>query len=511
MILILLSWCYIFFISLSIGIQFSKLTRIPPNDVVITTVLGLFSVTVLASFWAIFGPIALHFHLILLLISIVLAFKNKNDFKTVILEFKIIYNRFPIAFKFLFVLSSLLILAQSATLPFIIDNETYYIQTIKWLNEYGFVPGLANLHLFFGQTSGWHITQSAFNFSFLLDRFNDLNGFCLLLGNFWAFGKLHSYFSTKNRLDLVFGLLPLTYTFLFQFVNAPSPDLPVYIFGLLLFSLYLDKENFTLIFVLALFLVYIKISAAIFLLFPAVLFLKNYDVLKSKLITAIGLSVMVFVFFIIKNSLLTGYPFFPLTFASVPNIDYAVPRAIMDFFFSKSIMHSFYMPFGTFEESSILDLVKHYFLYNGLGSFLANVTLFLIVFSPLVICNYFSKTKIWHIYIAFFLLLILLIFSSPQYRFYIYFTLFFGLLWISIFLRNEKIILFSISGSLVLVTTLVFVPISFGSLTDNKSLGSNSTFQFKNIVFQELNTNSSQNYKLLQKQNLNIKSQTSVR
>ena len=49
---------------------------------------------------------------------------------------------FPI--KILLAFSSFLILAQSATLPFIIDNESYYIQTIKWLNEYGFVKGLAN-------------------------------------------------------------------------------------------------------------------------------------------------------------------------------------------------------------------------------------------------------------------------------------------------------------------------------------------------------------------------------
>ena len=54
----------------------------------------------------------------------------------------------PITIKMLLLFSSLLLLAQSATSPFIIDNETYYIQTIKWLNEYGFVSGLANLHLF---------------------------------------------------------------------------------------------------------------------------------------------------------------------------------------------------------------------------------------------------------------------------------------------------------------------------------------------------------------------------
>jgi len=45
-------------------------------------------------------------------------------------------------------------LAQSAGAPYMIDNETYYIQTIKWLDQYGLVPGLANLHFFLSQMSG---------------------------------------------------------------------------------------------------------------------------------------------------------------------------------------------------------------------------------------------------------------------------------------------------------------------------------------------------------------------
>jgi len=94
---------------------------------------------------------------------------------------------------------TILIIAQCSTAPYVIDNESYYIQTIKWLNEYGYVKGLANLHIFFGQTSGWHIAQSAFNLSFLYPNFNDLSGFCLLLGNLFAILKLNSYFSNENK------------------------------------------------------------------------------------------------------------------------------------------------------------------------------------------------------------------------------------------------------------------------------------------------------------------------
>ena len=81
--------------------------------------------------------------------------------------------------KILFGIISLLILAQCASPPLILDNESYYIQTIKWLNQYGFVKGLVNLHVFLGQTSGWHLLQSAFSFSFLYDRFNFFSLSCI--------------------------------------------------------------------------------------------------------------------------------------------------------------------------------------------------------------------------------------------------------------------------------------------------------------------------------------------
>jgi hypothetical protein len=190
MVLILLSWIYIFFTAFGFGIALSRLLRIQQFEIIITPILGLFAITILASVWAFFGPINLVFHILLLLLSLVFWYNRKE---VVVMVFQTLarLQSYPFPLKIILLISSLLILAQSATLPFIIDNESYYIQTIKWLNEYGFVKGLANLHLFFGQTSGWHVTQSVYSFSFMYDRFNDLNGFCLLLGNFFAFQKLN--------------------------------------------------------------------------------------------------------------------------------------------------------------------------------------------------------------------------------------------------------------------------------------------------------------------------------
>ncbi|MFN3968984.1 LIC_10190 family membrane protein [Flavobacterium sp.] len=509
MVLILLSWLYIFFTSITFGIGFSKLFRIKSFPIVITGIFGLFCVTLLASAWAIFGPINMGFHIFLLITSMVLGFYFKAYLKGIFKSTRTQLSDFSVLVKVLLSFSSVLILAQSATLPFIVDNETYYIQTMKWLNEYGFVPGLANLHLFLGQTSGWHITQSVYSFSFLYDGFNDLNGYVFLLFNFWAFQKLHSYFIQGKRLDLVFGLLPLAYVFLFQFISAPSPDLPVYLIGFIVFSIYLDSqkedalEKFNLLTVLVLFAVYIKITTVVLLIFPLFLFIKHIALLRSQLIPIRLLGGLVLFLFAIKNIILTGYPFYPLTVLPYSGADYLVPLEIINYFFGGEMMHSFYMGFGSFENASFLDFLNQYFLHNGIDSIIGLTTVSLLLISPFLISKYYPKQKIRDVYFVFIALLILLAMSSPQYRFYVYFTIFFGLIFLSILVTKKKLISGLLSLSLLLVAVLVFVPMSFSALTQNKLLAENSTFQLENVIHPKPNTKEELDFNKVSKRNLN--------
>lgn len=507
MVLILLSWLYIFVTAASLGISFSKLLGMPFRNLTITTVLGLFAVTLLASLWAIFGPINLGFAVFLTTISLISGYYFRVDWQLTWKTSVQSLGAFSLPLKSLFTLSSILILAQSASSPFIVDNETYYIQTIKWLNVYGLVPGLANLHLFFGQTSGWHIAQSAYSLSFLYDSFNDLNGFLLLLLNFWAFERLHSYSVNQNKIHLAFGLLPLSYLFLFQFVNAPSPDLAVYALAFLAFSIYTSAENPTeklkLLSVLLLFAVYIKITAIVLLLLPIIVWVKHFKQINSQLIAIRLLGGLVLFLFVIKNSILTGYPLYPLTFLPYSDADYMVPKDILSYFFSNDTMHSFYLPFGTFEQVSLPEIVKAYFLHNGIDGLIGCTTLLLSIITPFILKKYYPKQGLTAIYWVFVLLLVLLMLSSPQYRFYVYFTIFFGLLVLVVLLSKEKIILSMLGLSCLGCAVLVLVPMSFGSLTNNTMLMQNNTFETENLLYPKPNSKSNISYTAETKGNLN--------
>jgi hypothetical protein len=320
-----------------------------------------------------------------------------------------------------------------------------------------------------------------------------------LIGNFFAFQKLHSYFVNGDRIDLVFGLLPLTYLFLFQFVSAPSPDLPIYVFGFILFSAYLqnepNKDQFIIVSILAFFTVFIKITAVVLLLFPLMILLKEHRILKKQFLKVTFIGSVVFIMILSKNTILTGYPLFPLLSFRIDVYDYTVPSIIMDFFFSKSMLHSFYMPYGTFDNSSVLSITKKYFLDNGLSGYIAIASLLIMGITPIVLIKKRLVKSIWTIYLAFIIIAFLLIFSSPQYRFYIYFSLFFLLVFLSLFISNQKQIIRLLGLNLIAIVIILILPMSFNNVTENKFLTQNTTFHFKNFVIPEPNSKWSNEFK----------------
>jgi hypothetical protein len=93
--------------------------------------------------------------------------------------------------------------------------------------------------------------------------------------------------------------------------------------------------------------------------------------------------------------------------------------------------------------------------------------------------------------------------SSPQYRFYVYFTIFFGLLVVALLLSKEKIILSVLGLSCLGCAVLVLVPMSFDSLTNNTMLMQNNAFEAENLIFPKPNSKSNIAYTTETKGNLN--------
>lgn len=513
MLLIFISWFYIFITSINLGFCTNKIIGIKNHNFVITSFLGLLSTTLFASIWAIFGRINIEFHSVLLILNLIIFFKFRSEIKLIYNSFYQEFKNLNATLKFFFFAITTLIIAQCSSIPYVIDNESYYIQTIKWLNEYGFVKGLGNLHIFYAQTSGWHIAQSAFNFSFLYKNFNDLSGFCLLLGNIFAIFKLNEYFSTSNKNYLIIGLLPLANVFFFQFISAPSPDIPVYVLTFIIFFYFIENfknttiENFNLITLLVLFALFIKVTSVALLILPIILLITNFKSFAPKLLPISIFGLLFLSLFIIKNNLLTGYPLFPFTRLELDS-NHIIPRNVISFFFSEQMRYNYFISESDINQLSYSQIAIKWLLSSKINAIFNALTLLIIAISPFFISKYFNKKSVWIIYFVVIFHLLILLFTSPQYRFFIHLTLFFSFFIFACWFANKKLIFASYYLSIGLITVVLFFPISYKSLTQNKLIGKNSRFSATNILYPHNNSKWNTAFESVQKGNLKFNSPT---
>jgi len=512
MVLIVLSWIYIIITTINLGFLTNKILALKNDNFVITSILGLFATTLLASIWAVFGRINVEFHFFLLLVNVLIFIKHKSDILKTYNDFKRRFKSLELILKSYLIIITFLIVAQCASIPYVIDNESYYIQTIKWLNEYGFVRGLVNLHFFLGQLSGWHITQSAFNFSFLYKNFNDLSGFCLLLGNVFAIQKLSEYFKNNNKIYLIVGLLPFVNLLFFQFISAPSPDVPVYIFTFVLFFYFLNNyktisvENFNLIVLLVLFLLYIKNTTLVFVFIPIILFKINNKILSKHLIKPFLLATLVLSLFILKNMIICGSPVFPYKLFQFTSLEYAIPDQIEHFYYNELKLYGYFVEAEQYKAMSEWDLFRQWLSLPKLNGLFNKSIIGLIIVSPFFIYRFFNNKAVWILYVLMIVQLLLLFETSPQFRFFINYVMFFSLFCFTCIIYQKKIVLAFLYLSLVPTIIILFLPINLNNFSNYKFMQRVSNFSYQNSIYPHKNTKYDTSFETIVEDNLKYNS-----
>lgn len=504
MILILLSWIYILFTTINLGFGLDRSIGLKNKNFVITSILGLFSVTILASIWAIFGRINIEFHGFLLLLNGFLFLKFRKE----ILEiYKCFWNELLLlskSLKIYLILISIMIVTQCSAIPYVIDNESYYIQTIKWINEYGFVKGIVNLHFFLGQTSGWHITQSVFNFSFLYSNFNDLSGFCLFLGTIFSIQKLNEFNQNKNFNYLLVGLFPITSILLFQFISAPSPDIPVYVLSFIIFFYFLENfkkcsvEVFNLIVILILFTLYIKNTSLALVPIPILILAQNFKLLSRNLIKPFAVAFVVLVLFITKNMIICGSPLFPSKLFEYVTMDYAIPNSIESFYYDQLKYYGYFVDLQQYNSMSAFDLFLRWLSLPKMNGLFNKISILLIVITPIFIYKFQNKKSFWMIYILMLCQLIILFATSPQYRFFMNFILFFSLFCFVCIFQNKRFIHTMLLLSLLPTLVILFIPINLNRFSNYKFMMELSTFSKYEILFPHKNTKNETDFEVIQ-------------
>jgi hypothetical protein len=114
------------------------------------------------------------------------------------------------------------------------DTKLYHMQVIKWMSEYGLVPGMALIHSRFGYPSSWFALSASVNHGMLQGRIGSFaGGFCLLMLIIQVLTSLRRIIKQQGRTQDIFiavsASMALAIILIYGLPNSPTPDLPIII------------------------------------------------------------------------------------------------------------------------------------------------------------------------------------------------------------------------------------------------------------------------------------------
>ena len=304
---------------------------IAPADGVMTA--GLIFAGVYAQIWSIFGGVGPAAYLVLFILCLIFDVFNRERIRE--------YCLLALSDKGLIirtVIFTVIFAALSSDVPGDYDTYLYHAQSIAWIEKYGLVKGLANLHNRFGYNSAFMCLQALFSFGFTGRSLHQLNGFiCLLMTLFITENgllKKHRDLTAQN----ILALSALFYmVFMAGSISSPGSDMMtmlILMYVLIRWSDLIQRgvRNGALYGCLAmttLFAATLKLSAAPFFLlavYPVCLLIREKR--GTDIIRFIISGLLIFLPFVIRNVLISGYLLYPMESIDLFNVDWKVPEHV---------------------------------------------------------------------------------------------------------------------------------------------------------------------------------------
>lgn len=299
---------------------------------------GLMLIALLGQIISIFYPTNFQDTLFSIPILLIICITDKNYREEIKSIFANIRNASPLLLTAGTILY-LLFLLLSAGPVIMDDSESYHIQAVKWIQEYGSVPGLANLHLRYGFHSSWFNIIAFFSPGGNQNFFSSSNSFIGILLTihliiFFQKKKTENNTSLALASILLILLLLLFWPFLRANMQNSNYD---YIFTVCTVFLFMaavnneEKRILPILFIWPVFLCSVRI-----LYFPTLILtvyaahhLFTQKKLKQLALLVI-LSLLLIVPFFVRNMILSGYPVYPSKFGKIIYFDWDVSVSQID-------------------------------------------------------------------------------------------------------------------------------------------------------------------------------------
>lgn len=357
MLFVIINWSYVFVISFMLGTAFSRFARRllgwGPESVTEIVFYGLIWATVYAQAFSLFGGVGALANGILLAVCVVTALVLRKAIGSILVQSRKRNGRAGgIA-----VLALVLIWAYCTSRGYMhYDSDLYHAQSIRWIEEYGIVPGLGNIHVRFAYNSSFFALSALYSMRFPGGQpLHAVNGFLALLLSVEVLkgfrGKRVSVTGGEGRhregrpcaagdgrmLRLAdFARLGAFYylTVLYRGIVAPASDFAVMcvvFFIVIRWLAHLEQKEdciapYGLLCVAGVYAVTLKLTAGCILLLvlkPAVRLLKEKR--GKEIAVYLALGVLVLAPWMIRTALISGYLLYPFPALDVLNVDWKIP------------------------------------------------------------------------------------------------------------------------------------------------------------------------------------------
>ena len=213
MLVVFLFWIVLFCIFFALGDAFLCASLKVTGDktqysIINTFFIGLAIAAILACGLSLFTPLTKYIFLLILAFTVIYGVYRRKKMTKSIIEFVKELRSLSVWGKIVYTLIIIIVLYHSGAFSNAYDQFLYHQQHIKWLQEYGVVNGLANLHMRLGFNSSSLSITSLFAFHpDLKISFTALNGLSLFVFASWLTIKAQKSKETVASFAYLFTLV----------------------------------------------------------------------------------------------------------------------------------------------------------------------------------------------------------------------------------------------------------------------------------------------------------------
>lgn len=349
MVVVLLSYVYIFLMCLVAGVAIRKaLSRFIPipseERIGITGIVttGLVTLTVYAECFSIFYKVGAVCHALMLIILTIGAYKYRKEVSVLLTGVR---KRFRSKEGVVCLIIVLISAFYASRGNFHRDTGIYHAQAIRIIEEYGIIKGLGNFQLHFAYNSSYLALCALFTLSFVLPfALHTMTGFIMALFTCYAACGLMKWTSRVSHTADMARLAIIIYGItVLEYLQSPATD-----YGAMYMVLYImcawitqavekkdDSEDIPVygyLAVLSIFTVSMKLSAAalvVLAILPFILLVKKKMTKETFSFIVIGF--LSFLPYLVRNVIISGWILYPAEAIDLFNVVWKVPAEYMKF------------------------------------------------------------------------------------------------------------------------------------------------------------------------------------